>query len=370
MDELSTATQEAADIAAALLRLAPEYARSPLLDLPELACKLGLAQVLAKDESERALGSFKSLGGTYAGLRALARYAGTSVEILLANPPADLPTLLCASDGNHGLAVAAAARYAGAPAQIYLHTGVSLARARRIIDQGADIVWVEGTYDDAVERVATVARNGQGILVADTTDDPDDLVVADVMAGYGVLAYEIRNQVAAKAYAKPTHIFVQAGVGGLAAAIADGLADWMASPAVIIVVEPDQAPCVTQALASHRPIRCAGDLSTSAEMLACGEASTPALATLQRHDARAVTVSERMLADAPRILRACGGPATTTSGAAGLAGALLVCGNDALSTEFALDADSRILLLVTEGELGEPSKAHGADDKVDAANGC
>ncbi|MEO3475312.1 pyridoxal-phosphate dependent enzyme [Roseomonas sp. CAU 1739] len=146
-----------AAVAAALSRLSPDYAATPLLDLPRLATRLGVAQVLAKDEGRRMLGSFKSLGGTYAGLRALARAARTDFAGLVASRPAGQPALVCASDGNHGLAVAAAARLAGAGARVYLHDGVPLARAQRIQAQGAEIVRVAGTYDDAVDAAAAAA---------------------------------------------------------------------------------------------------------------------------------------------------------------------------------------------------------------------
>lgn len=338
--------QNAETIAAELLRLSPAYAPTPLLDLRQLAARLGVGQVLAKDEGRRMLGSFKSLGGTYAGLRALARAAGKDVATLLVERPGNLPALICASDGNHGLAVAAAAKFVGAPACIYLHGGVPATRARRIEAQGAAIIWVQGTYDDAVDVAAEAARNGAGILVADTTDDLADPVVGDVMAGYGVIAAEIRAQVEAAGHARPTHLFVQAGVGGLAAAMADGLKAWMSPPAAVVVVEPEGVACVAAALAVGVPVRLDGDLKTSAEMLSCGEASAPALAVLRRHGARVVTVSEADLTDAPGLLREHGGPATTPSGAASLAGAVA-----AQVAGFDLGPDSRVLLLITEAEL-------------------
>jgi diaminopropionate ammonia-lyase len=340
------ATQTAADIASVLTRLSPEYAATPLLDLPLLAARLGVAQVLAKDEGRRMLGSFKSLGGTYAGLRALARAANTDLSGLIAARPAGQPTLVCASDGNHGLAVAAAARFAGASARVCLHSGVPQARARRIRDQGAEVVWVEGTYDDAVDAAAAAARTGAGILVADTTDDPNDPVVRDVMAGYGVVAHEIRDQVEAASHARPTHLFVQAGVGGLAAAMTEGLADWLACPGSIVVVEPETAPAVAVALAAGRPLRVGGDLNTTAEMLSCGEASAPALAVLRRDGVCAISVSESVLEEAPTLLRSCGGPRTTSSGGAGLAGAIAASGAPP-----GIGPDARILILVTEAEV-------------------
>lgn len=338
--------------AADLLRLSPAYAVTPLLNLESLAAQLGVAQLLAKDEGRRTLGSFKSLGGTYAGLRALARLRGTDIADLLAGRPGGLPALICASDGNHGLAVAAAAKFAGTSARIFLHGGVPALRARRIERQGGEIAWVQGTYDDAVDAAAAAARAGAGILVADTTDDPGDPVVRDVMTGYGVIAAEVRRQAEAASYQRPTHVFVQAGVGGLAAAMAEGLADWMALPATVVIVEPEQSACVTAAFAHGRVVRIEGDLHTAAEMLSCGEASVPAMDILRRHGTPVVTVSEHDLLEAPRLLREGGGPATTPSGAAGFAGLCRALRGEA-SESLGLGRDSRVLLVITEGDLAE-----------------
>jgi diaminopropionate ammonia-lyase len=349
---MTTAQQTADQIAQELLRLSPRYAPTPLLDLPKLAARLGVAKVLVKDEGRRTLGSFKSLGGTYAGLRALARIAGTDVAGLLdGKRPRTLPALICASDGNHGLAVAAAAKFAGAPARIYLHSGVGAARAQRIEAQGAEIVWVDGTYDDAVDAALGAANAGEGILVADTTHDPSDPVSADVLAGYGVMAFEIRREVEDGSHMKPTHLFVQAGCGGLAAAMTLWVKDWLAAPGTVIVVEPEKAACVAAALDLGRVVRVPGDLVTSAEMLSCGEASAPALDVLRQAGAKAMTVSDAALAEATALLSECGGPGTTPSGAAGLAGAMTAVASRDASRGMALDAGSRVLLVVTETQL-------------------
>lgn len=340
-------------IAALLRRLSPLYAQTPLLDLPLLASDLGVAQVLAKNEARRALGSFKSLGGTYAGLRALARATGVSVDDLLdaALSRRTLPALITASAGNHGLAVAAAAKFAGGPARIYLYPGVPEARVRRIEAQGAEIVWVDGTYDDAVGLAAAAAKAGEGILVADTSADPDDQPVADIVAGYGVMAAEIRRQVEASGSPRPSHLFVQAGVGGLAAAVATGLSDWLAPPAKIVVVEPAAAVCVAAALAEGAVVRIAGRLETSAGMLACGEASAPALRQLLAVGAEAVGVSEQALAEAVAQLATAGGPATTTSGATGLAGLATAAHSAELRRRLALTPESRVLIIISEKAL-------------------
>ena len=173
---------------------------------------------------------------------------------------------------------------------------------KRIEAQGAEIVWVNGTYDDAVDAALAAAKAGEGMLVADTTHDPSDPVSADVLAGYGVMASEIRQQVEAAGHAKPTHLFVQAGCGGLAAAMTLGLKAWLAPPAAIVVVEPEKAACVAAALDQGRVVRVPGDLVTSAEMLSCGEASAPALDVLRAgRRQKAMTVSDAALAEGDRV---------------------------------------------------------------------
>jgi diaminopropionate ammonia-lyase len=336
------------EIASLLRRLSPAYAPTPLLPLPGVARHTGVAAVFAKDETKRCLGSFKSLGGTYAGLRAIARHRGCGVAELIARPPAHAhaPVLLTASAGNHGLAVAAAARFGGARARIYLSPGVPAARAKRIADQGADIVWVEGTYDDAVAAAAKAAAAGDGVLVADTSADPMDPGVADVMAGYGVLGSEIKEQSRILGEGKPTHVFVQAGVGGLAAALVNDLRDWLDAPARFVAVEPDQAACLTAALEAGRPLRIPGALATAGDMLACGEASAPAFEIL-RGAITPLTVSEKKLNCAPDVLAEAGVP-TTASGAAGLAGLQAAAEAPTLRTHLQLTAESRVLLIVTE----------------------
>lgn len=320
-----------------------------LIEAPALARQSNVGRVLVKCEGERPLGNFKSLGGLTAGLRALARAS------------AEAACLICASDGNHGLAVAAAARQAGARASIYLPNSVAPARARRIEAQGAGIVWISGTYDDAVQAAAAAAARGDGLLIPDTTSDPSDRVVKDVMDGYDQICRELAVQLPEP----PTHLFVQAGVGGLAAAMAEGLDRRMRAPGALLVVEPEAAACVAAALAAGRPVRIPGDLHTSADMLSCGLASAPALAILLRHGARSVVVSEGELARAVCVLGDAGGPDATASGAAGLAGLLHVASSAELRAKHGLTPSSSVLLLATEApvegeELGRSDCEEGS----------
>lgn len=326
------------------------YQATALLDLPQLAAEARVGRVLVKAENQRPLGNFKVLGGMVAALRALARATGiaTLEELQTAST---LPRLICASDGNHGLAVTAAAKRAGTKAVIYLPEGVAAARAERIHNLGGDVVWIKGSYDEAVLQAAAAASKGAGLLVADTSADPHDIVVQDVMDGYGLICTELQQQLPTQHAQRLSHLFIQAGVGGLAAAMAQGLHSSMRDRHRIIVVEPASAACVALALQAGRPLNVTGELETSAQMLSCGLASTPALAILQQHQASAISGSEAQLQAAINIMQTHGGSASTASGCAGLAGFLHVAADPALRTEHGLDEDSCVLLVVTEGAL-------------------
>ena len=317
--------------------------------MPALARLAGVARVLVKAEGERPLGSFKSLGGMTAGLRALARAAGvTDIRALRrGNISRALPCLICASEGNHGLAVAAAAQKAGTKAVVYLAAGVNPARAARIEACGAHIVRVEGTFDDAVLAARAAAGRGEGLLISDTSADPDDPVVVDVMSGYGLIAQELATQFL-RMRERPSHLFVQAGVGGLAAAMVEGLHGLMRSPANVAIVEPELAACVAEALAAAHPVRIQGNLRTSAEMLSCGVASAPALRVLQRHDVYSVLVPDSDLKMAAATMQISGGPRATASGAAGLAGLLRAAAQAESRDKHMLRHDSVVLLIATE----------------------
>lgn len=326
----------------------PDAQPTPLLDLPQLARLAGVGRVFVKVEGERPLGSFKALGGMIAGIRALAAASGVDAcELLSSRTPGKLPRLICASEGNHGLAVAAGASKAGTQASVFLPREVSAQRAERIAAWGAEIIRIDGTYDDAVAAAEAAASGGEGLLISDTSNTPDSPVVNDVMAGYGLLADELIDQFE-HARIQPTHLFVQAGVGGLAAAMVDGLQSLLRSPSKCLIVEPEAAPCVARAMQAGEPTLVEGDLRTSATMLACGMASAPALRILQRHRVASVLVSDVQLRVAAIELRSAGGPETTESGATGLAGLLQVAARRELRAAHRLDADSAVLLIATE----------------------
>lgn len=337
-----------------MVRLRPDgrgldLPRTSLVEVSAFAQLTNVCRVLVKMESERWLGSFKSLGGAFAALRLIAERTGYSAEdIVSARRFPVPPRVLCASAGNHGLGVAAMGRIVGAETIIYLHCGVNPVRAQRILETGARIEWVEGTFDDAVEAAACDAKSGDAILVPDTSDDPDSRAVFYVMEGYSVIAAELLEQFRDRDLF-PSHMFVQAGVGGLAGAMGLGLSQ-TEQPPELVVVEPASAACVGHALASARIEPVAGQLSTSAEMLACRLASAPAVRVLKSYGARTMTVSEEHLAHATKCVRTHLQVPTTASGAAGLAGLVAAATDSTVRKKFKLDEQSVVCLVLSEGD--------------------
>jgi len=334
-----------------------DHPPTSLIELPELARLAAVGRVFVKCEGERPLGNFKMLGGFLAAERALSRATGATAE---EPQKGQLPRLICASEGNHGLAVAAAARRAGTESSVYLPIGVDPLRVERIRSMGAQIIWITGTYDAAVSRASRAAANGDGLLIPDTSDDADSVVVQDVMEGYGRMTGELLEQLR-RLPENPSHLFIQAGVGGLAAAVGRGLREILREPARLLTVEPETAACVALALGAGRPVRFPGDLRTTASMLSCGVASAAALRVLQSLNASPVLVSEEELAAAVILLRRTGGPDSTVSGAAGVAGLLRVASSELLRSRHRLDARSSVLLVVTEAALAPPASRPEGD---------
>ena len=293
------------------LPLWKDYRPTPLVELPALARHARVGRLFVKGEGERPLGNFKALGGMLAGPRAIARAVGAASIGEIAGRP--LPRLVCAS----------------------------------IEAQGGTIAWVDGPYDDAVEFAAAAAALGAGLLIADTSADPSDTVVRDVMAGYALLSRELVRQFADRGE-QPSHLFVQAGVGGLAASMAQELHAHMRGPRRIVVVEPEAAACVSRALAAGRPVRVEGALATCAGMLSCGLASAPALEILLRHRVASMLVDEEGLRAAVDALREIDGLRSTPSGAAGLAGLLCVSRDAEGWRGHDLGAGSTVLVVATE----------------------
>ena len=320
-----------ADRPQGLLTKCPAAAPTPLLRADDLAAELGLAAIHIKDERGRmGLGSFKALGAAYV------------IACDAQDGRAEGAAYYTASAGNHGLSVAAGAKAFGARAVIYLAETVPKAFAARLEALGAEVRWRGAIYEHSMAAAAEDAKADGAILLSDSSwpgylDRPRRL-----MEGYLVLMQEAAGQIPEA----PTHIFLQAGVGGLACACATYARKvWGRAPR-IIVVEPDAAPALHASMAAGRVVEANGPASAMGR-LDCKEPSVIALKGLARDADDFVLISEAEgQAGADTAARI--GLASTPSGAAGLAG-LLSARADAQAGDLSLDADARVLVILSEG---------------------
>lgn len=306
--------------ACALFARCPAADETPLLDAPELAETLGLAGLSLKDERGRmGLGSFKALGAAFAIAKAASAAAaaqdgevrGGALDTALAGE-----TFVCASAGNHGLSVAAGARIFGASSVVYLPETAPESFVAKLTSHGAE-VRRHGTAYEASMAAAMVAAEREGWrLLSDSTWPGYAAPALDVMEGYLILGAEIGRQIPAP----PTHIFLQAGVGGLAAAMAAAARFYWGEGPCIVVVEPDRAPALLGSIRAGRPVASKGPISNMGR-LDCKEPSHLALQALAGEADIFVTISDEDAANAVAMLKA-HGIATSPSGAAGVAGLL------------------------------------------------
>lgn len=298
---------------AGLLAQCPAHAPTQLVALPGLAARLGVAQLYVKDERARmGLGSFKALGAAHAiAVSAAAAVGEGPWERALAGQ-----AFVAASAGNHGLSVAAGARVFGARAIIYLAETVPEAFAARLRAKGAEVVRAGASYEDSMAAAEAAARAGVGTLLSDSSWPGYEDLPARVMEGYLQIGAEAAEQIDAA----PTHVFLQAGVGGLAAAVAaHARAVWGDGP-TIVVVEPEAAPALIESIRAGRVVTTGGPVSAMGR-LDCKTPSMIALAGLARDADLFVTISEEE-ADLAAAVLDMHGLATTPSGAAGVGAAL------------------------------------------------
>ncbi|TDT74266.1 diaminopropionate ammonia-lyase [Litoreibacter halocynthiae] len=316
----------------ALLSKCPRHSATPLIEMPELARHIGVARLHVKDESNRmGLGSFKALGAAYAiACEAAGRVVADRWSTALSGE-----VFITASAGNHGLSVAAGARLFGAKAIIFLAETVPEPFADRLRAIGADVVRSGATYEDSLVAAQTSADEGHGTLLSDGSWPDYTALPSRVMEGYLQLAVEVAEQIAEP----PTHIFLQAGVGGLAAAVAAYSRSVWGSAPVIVVVEPDAAPALIESMRAGAVVETTGPVSDMGR-LDCKTPSMVALAGLARDANVFMTITEEDAAQAVGVL-ASHGLTTTPSGGAGFAAALIGFAG--------MEADARVLVILSEG---------------------
>jgi diaminopropionate ammonia-lyase len=339
----------------------PGYAPTPLRPLPAIAEALALNAVYYKDEAGRfGLGSFKALGGAYGVLRLLQKAirektgAMVSSRDITSGRHAELVsaiTVTCATDGNHGRSVAWGARNFGCRCVIYVHSTVSEGRCRAIAGYGAEIRRVPGTYDDAVRQADAAAAIHGWHVVSDTSYEGYVDVPRDVMQGYALMAEEALQQMPKGV--RPTQVFVQGGVGGLAAGICAYLWELFgAHRPVLVVVEPDKADCLLRSAVAGHPTPAEGPLDTLMAGLACGEVSLLAWRILGPGADAFMTIADEDAANVMRLLADGGGDGPIVAGesaVAGLVGLLAAAPQASTRDALALGPQSTVLVLGTEG---------------------
>ncbi len=341
----------------------PDYAPTPLISLPGLARAAGIADLYYKDEGGRfGLGSFKPLGGAYAVMRVIGaeiqRITGkhiTSTD-LLARRHADIVagiTVCAATDGNHGRSVAWGARMFGCRCVIYLNEAVTPGREAAIAAYGAEIRRVPGSFDDAVRAASDTAVTEGWHVVPDTAAGGNIGASGDVMQGYALLADEAVAQLPPAT--RPSHLFVQAGVGGLAAAVCGQF--WQAFGAdrpVTVTVEPTNADCWNRSFSAGAPVVVTGDIDSLMAGLSCGEISPISWPVLKVGAHASMTIPDQAAADTMRLLAdadtgdrpVVGGE----SGVAGLAGFLLASQDTDARARLGLDETSIVVVVGSEGD--------------------
>ncbi|WP_434296424.1 diaminopropionate ammonia-lyase [Clostridium sporogenes] len=352
----------------------PQFTKTPLVNLDNLAKHLGIAGVYVKDESYRfGLNAFKVLGGSFSMGKYLAKRLGKDISELsyekLTSEEArkklgDI-TFITATDGNHGRGVAWTATQLNQKSIVYMPKGSSLTRLENIRKEGAKASITEFNYDDAVRLAASEAKENGWVMVQDTAWEGYEEIPTWIMQGYGTMASEALEQLRELNVEKPTHIFVQAGVGSLAGAVQGYFASVFKDQCPItVIVEADEADCLYRSAVAGdgKPRAVTGDMPTIMAGLACGEANTIGWEVLKSYSSTFVSCPDWVSANGMRML---GNPikedkkiisGESGSVTSGLLNAIMT--NDdmkELREQLKLDENSRVLLFSTEGDT-DPDK--------------
>lgn len=344
----------------------PQYQETPLADLKKMAEELGLAKVCVKDESYLfGLNAFKVLGGSYAIAKYIAQKCGKDIAQMpysvLISPETKQAvgpiTFYSATDGNHGRGVAWAANKLGQKCVIRMPVGSTEVRRQNIENEGAECTIESVNYDDCVRMVAKEAsRNENDVVVQDTAWEGYEEIPSWIMQGYSTMADEANKQF----QERPTHVFVQAGVGSLAGGVVGYFTNkYPENPPIMCVVEAEPAACLYKgAVAGDGEIRtCDGEMPTIMAGLCCVEPNITSWDILKNHVTAFLAVDDSIARKGMRMLNApLKGDPQVISGESGAAafGALATIMQDdsyaQLREALKLDKNSRVLLFSTEGD--------------------
>ena len=348
----------------------PQYSVTPLQKLSALASYLGVKGIYCKDESYRfGLNAFKVLGGSYAMGRYIAKELGRDISQLPYNVLSSdklreefgQATFFTATDGNHGRGVAWAAKRLGQKAVVRMPKGTTKTRFDNIAKEGAEVTIEEVNYDDCVRMAAAeAAKTEHGIIVQDTAWAGYEEIPSWIMQGYGTLVLEADKQLKENGVDRPTHVFVQAGVGSLAGAVVGYFAHkYKENPPVMVVCEASAADCLYRSAvqADGNLVNVTGDLQTIMAGLACGEGNTIGWDILKNHvtvfascpdwmSAKATRIYANPLENDPHII-------SGESGSVPLGLAYTALNDEDakdLKEALKLDENSNILVISTEGD--------------------
>lgn len=347
----------------------PEYQETPLAELKNLAGYLGIKDIYVKDESYRfGLNAFKVLGGSYCIGNYIADRLGKDISELpyekLVSPEVQEEigqlTFVTATDGNHGRGIAWTANRLGQKSVVFMPKGSAEERLHNIQALGADASITDMNYDDAVRHANACAEKHGWVMVQDTAWEGYEKIPGWIMEGYTTMALEAVRQLEKE---KPTHIFLQAGVGAMAGAITGFFSDYYKEERpVITIVEPNKADCIYRSAKANdgKPHFVTGDMNTIMAGLACGEPCTIGWDVLKDHADYFVSMPDYVAAKGMRIL---GSPLkddqrviSGESGAATLGFVAEVMTNPALNEmreALKLDENSGILCISTEGDTDQ-----------------
>lgn len=336
------------------------YEETPLYELKELAEITQVSKIYYKDEAYRfTLKSFKALGGAYAVANLLIdelnkkEIKATSKDLLNKKYKSitENITVSCATDGNHGKSVAWAAEMFGCNCEIFIHSHVSSQREKEIQKYGAKVTRIEGNYDDSVNIAAQVAKEKSYFTVSDTSYEGYLSVPKDVMQGYTIMVDETINQMKEK----PTHIFLQGGVGGMAAAVISFFHETYGEDSpIFIMVEPENAACLLESARNKTPTVIHGNLDTVMAGLSCGEVSLLAWDIIKNTVQSFLSISDKDVGPTMKYLSQQNIPIIAgESAVGGLVGFISVQKNEELRKSLLIDKDSKILFYGTEGDTDE-----------------
>ena len=340
-DILNILTEEDIDEAYKIISNWENYAPTPLLLLDKLSTELKLKRIFYKDESKRFhLKSFKALGGSYA----VEKITKGNKEIVIST----------ATAGNHGRSVAWGSKKLGLKCKIFISEYVSETRAEAMRDFGADVIRVKGNYEDSLNECIKQSNQNNWQIVQDVAWKNYMLVPKLTMAGYSVMMKEISEQINNQ---KVSHIILQAGVGGMAAAMVAGLARYLNHVPQIIIVEPDSAACVLASINTGKIEKISIEKESIMGGMSCGEVSLVPWQILKKSVNYCVTVSDDYISKTIKYLANCelsyekiiGGECSTP----GIISLIGLCNDAKIRKKINLNEDSNVLLFGCEGDADE-----------------